>query len=113
VPVADLDARASAIAVRLTQPEGMRLLVADLGSPHDVLSWAIVNGGRRIAATIVWREVQVAELGSDGIVVAAPVEGRRDQFAGKHTTCGSEIGAATFGAVSRGVLAGWRRIDGR
>ena len=36
-------------------------------------------------------------------VVAAPVEGRREQFAGKHTVCGSAIGAATFGAVSCGV----------
>jgi adenosylcobinamide amidohydrolase len=224
VTVADLDAHASAIAVRLAQAGGMRLLVADLGSPRDVLSWAIVNGGQRIAATVVWREVRVAELGStveaatlmrdtlasvsapaavglltardvrryerervvrdgvdaeclatvglgnflaagdpttalstpvgtinllcrisvglteealveacavaveartaavltarlpspvtgrpatgtgtDCIVVAAPVEGRREQFAGKHTACGSAIGAATFGAVSRGV----------
>ena len=41
--------------------------------------------------------------GTDCIVVAAPVEGRREQFAGKHTVCGSAIGAATFGAVSCGV----------
>jgi len=41
--------------------------------------------------------------GTDCIVVAAPLGIRRERFAGKHTACGSAIGAAVFGAVSRGV----------
>jgi adenosylcobinamide amidohydrolase len=41
--------------------------------------------------------------GTDCIVMAAPATGRPDRFAGKHTACGSAIGAAVFGAVSRGV----------
>jgi adenosylcobinamide amidohydrolase len=46
--------------------------------------------------------------GTDCIVMAAPVGRRPDRFAGKHTACGSAIGAAVFGAVSRGV-ARWLR----
>jgi adenosylcobinamide amidohydrolase len=41
--------------------------------------------------------------GTDCIVVAAPASVRADPFAGKHTACGSAIGAAVFGAVARGV----------
>jgi adenosylcobinamide amidohydrolase len=41
--------------------------------------------------------------GTDCIVVAAPETTRPDRFAGKHTACGSAIGASVFGAVSRGV----------
>jgi adenosylcobinamide amidohydrolase len=37
------------------------------------------------------------------IVVAAPTSVGADRFAGKHTACGSAIGAAVFGAVARGV----------
>jgi len=40
-----------------------RALVVRLAGPHDVLSWAIVNGGRRAADMIVWREVRLDELG--------------------------------------------------
>jgi len=40
-----------------------RALVVPLGEPHDVVSWAIVNGGRRHAEHVVWREVRIAELG--------------------------------------------------
>jgi adenosylcobinamide amidohydrolase len=42
-----------------------RLLVVPLGAPHDVLSWAIVNGGRRVAREVVWREVVRGELGPE------------------------------------------------
>jgi len=103
VTVADLDACASAITIRLAETGFARLLVADLGALHDVRSWAIVNDGRRIASTVVWREVRLAELGPDRIVVAAPVEGCCEKLAGKHTACRSAIGAATFGVDSRGV----------
>jgi adenosylcobinamide amidohydrolase len=211
-------------AVRLVETDAWRALVVDLGAPHEVLSWAIVNGGRRRASAVAWREVRLAELGvnvdaasvlretlaklgvpeavglltardvrrheieralrhgieaecvatvglgnvlaagdpttagpsptgtinlvcrtsvalgeealleacalaaearpaavmaagirsplsgrpatgtgTDCIVVAAPCAGRRESFAGKHTDCGSAIGAAVFGAVARGV----------
>lgn len=39
-----------------------RLLVVRLGAPHAVLSWAIVNGGRRTTTEVVWHEVRDAEL---------------------------------------------------
>src|SRR4051812_45663 len=42
-----------------------RLLVVPFGAPHDVLSWAIVGGGRRVATEVVWREVVRGELGPD------------------------------------------------
>jgi adenosylcobinamide amidohydrolase len=51
-------------APRLTEGPP-RLLVVPLGGPHDVLSWAIVNGGRRQASAVVWREVALTELGPD------------------------------------------------
>ena len=43
-----------------------------LGAPHDVLSWAIVNGGRRVASDVVWREVVRGELGPEVDPVALP-----------------------------------------
>jgi adenosylcobinamide amidohydrolase len=39
-----------------------RLLVVRLGAPHAVLSWALVNGGRRTAAEVAWAEVRDDEL---------------------------------------------------
>lgn len=39
-----------------------RWLVVRLPGPHAVLSWAIVNGGRRTASAVAWREVRDAEL---------------------------------------------------
>ena len=39
-----------------------RALVVPLAGEHEVLSWAIVNGGRRRATCVVWREVRVSEL---------------------------------------------------
>ena len=45
-------------------PRG-RALVVPLGGEHEVLSWAVVNGGRRRATCVVWREVRLAELGPD------------------------------------------------
>jgi hypothetical protein len=36
---------------------GDRCLVLRLGSPHAVLSWAVLNGGRRTASEVVWCEV--------------------------------------------------------
>lgn len=41
--------------------EGCWLVVA-LGGPHQVLSWAVVGGGRRTASEVVWREVRDDEL---------------------------------------------------
>jgi adenosylcobinamide amidohydrolase len=42
-----------------------RALVVSLGGPHEVVSWAVVNGGRRQADAVVWREVRSGELGPD------------------------------------------------
>jgi adenosylcobinamide amidohydrolase len=39
-----------------------RWLVVRFPEPHAVLSWAIVNGGRRTATAVVWHEVRDAEL---------------------------------------------------
>ncbi len=39
-----------------------RWLVVRFPEPHAVLSWAIVNGGRRTATTVAWHEVRDAEL---------------------------------------------------
>ena len=39
-----------------------RWLVVRLPGPHAVLSWAIVNGGRRTASAVAWREVCDGEL---------------------------------------------------
>ena len=50
---------------RVVQLRGGRLLVVPLGGAHDVLSWAIVNGGRRQAFAVVWREVDLSELGPE------------------------------------------------
>jgi adenosylcobinamide amidohydrolase len=41
--------------------EGRRLVLR-LGAPHAVLSWAVVNGGRRTATEVVWWEVRGDEL---------------------------------------------------
>lgn len=42
-----------------------RFLVARLPGPHDVLSWAVVGGGRRRAETVAWHQVFNRELGPD------------------------------------------------
>ncbi|HEY7371401.1 MAG TPA: adenosylcobinamide amidohydrolase [Polyangia bacterium] len=218
----------SELGVEVVETAATRALVVRLGGLHDALSWAIVNGGRTQADTVVWREVRRGELGpavdagallretllqvgapravglmtardvrtyeieraerdgvqadclatvglgnllavgdptaappapagtinllcrvsigltdeglleataiaveartaavlaaklrsrasghpatgtgTDCIVVAARADVRRERFAGKHTACGSAIGAAVFGAVSRGV-GRWR-----
>jgi len=209
--------------VGLVDTAQARALVVRLGAPHDVLSWAIANGGRTRTDLVVWREVRATELGpavdarafmkdtlarlgaahavglltardvrrheleratrdgvvaeclatvglgnllavgdptmtrapvgtinllcrvsvglteealveasaiategrtaaviasglrspltgrpatgtgTDCIVIAAPTALRPEPFAGKHTACGSAIGAAVFGAVARGV----------
>lgn len=39
-----------------------RVLVVRLDAPHAVLSWAIVNGGRRSATEVAWHEVRDDEL---------------------------------------------------
>jgi adenosylcobinamide amidohydrolase len=48
-----------------TLVDGERVLVVPLGGPHEVLSWAVVNGGRRRADTVVWRFVRLGELDLD------------------------------------------------
>jgi adenosylcobinamide amidohydrolase len=42
-----------------------RFLVARFPSPHDVLSWAVVGGGRRRAEVVAWHQVVNRELGPD------------------------------------------------
>jgi adenosylcobinamide amidohydrolase len=42
-----------------------RFLVARLPGPHDVLSWAVVGGGRRRAEVVAWHQVVNRELGPD------------------------------------------------
>jgi adenosylcobinamide amidohydrolase len=42
-----------------------RVLVVRLGGPHELLSWAVLNGGRRRADTVVWRQVGERELDRD------------------------------------------------
>jgi adenosylcobinamide amidohydrolase len=49
--------------VRLESVGRGRALIVALDGPHEVLSWAIVNGGRRRADCVIWREVRLAELG--------------------------------------------------
>jgi adenosylcobinamide amidohydrolase len=39
-----------------------RTLVVRFAVPHQVLSWAIVGGGRRIARSVLWRHVNDHEL---------------------------------------------------
>jgi adenosylcobinamide amidohydrolase len=45
-----------------TLPTDRRTMVLRLGGPHAVLSWAIVNGGRRTVSEVVWCEVRNDEL---------------------------------------------------
>lgn len=52
---------ARAVSPPAARREG-RWLVVDLGGPHQVLSWAVVGGGRRTATEVVWREVRDDEL---------------------------------------------------
>lgn len=42
-----------------------RFLVARLPEPHEVLSWAVVGGGRRRAETVAWHQVFNRELGPE------------------------------------------------
>jgi len=56
--------RARLDAPRLLDAAG-RVLVVRLDGEHDVVSWAVVNGGRRRARAIVWRQVADDELGLD------------------------------------------------
>ena len=46
-------------------PSG-RVLIVPLNGAHEVISWAIVNGGRRRARSVVWRELRLAELDPHG-----------------------------------------------
>lgn len=49
------------MSVRLHRP----WLTFELGSPHRVLSWAVVNAGLVNARRILWREVRNADLPQD------------------------------------------------
>ena len=51
--------RAAPALVLETRPS---FLVAHLGAMHEVLSWAIVGGGRRQASVVAWHGVRNAEL---------------------------------------------------
>src|SRR5260370_39300729 len=46
-------------------PSG-RALIVPLNGAHEGISWAIVNGGRRRATSVVWRELRLAELDPHG-----------------------------------------------
>ena len=63
VTAADLAEAPFELDVRVIETAEMRALVVTLGGPHDVVSWAIVNGGRARADAVVWREVRLTELG--------------------------------------------------
>lgn len=60
---ADIAARSSELTVEVVETTLGRALVVRLGGAHEVLSWAIVNGGRSKTDSVVWREVGLAELG--------------------------------------------------
>lgn len=49
------------MSIRLHRP----WLTFDLGTPHRVLSWAVVNPGLVTARRILWREVRNADLPQD------------------------------------------------
>src|SRR3954452_10712717 len=59
----ELTERPSELGAEVVEMAASRALIVRLGEPHDVLSWAIVNGGRTKADLVVWREVRLAELG--------------------------------------------------
>jgi len=48
--------------VVLTSADASRALLVRFPFAHDVVSWAIVNGGRRRAQAVVWREVRPQDL---------------------------------------------------
>jgi adenosylcobinamide amidohydrolase len=58
--------RSAAWQARETTPELRQaagpVLLVPLGGPHEVLSWAVVNGGRRQSSAVVWRQVALDEL---------------------------------------------------
>jgi adenosylcobinamide amidohydrolase len=70
-------------------------LIVPLGAPHEVISWAIVNGGRLRADTVVWREVFLSELGPDIDARAVLV----DTLAA--TECAGAVGLLTARDVRR------------
>jgi len=53
--------RAVGASVALTD----RWIVADLGVEHQVLSWAIIGGGKQTTNKVVWLEVANKDLGVD------------------------------------------------
>jgi len=55
--------RPSDLGVEVIETASARALVVRLGSVHEALSWAIVNGGHTNTDVVVWREVRLAELG--------------------------------------------------
>jgi hypothetical protein len=59
----EIAARPSDLGVTVVETAALRALVVRLNGPHDLLSWAIVNGGRTKTDVVVWREVRLAELG--------------------------------------------------
>ena len=59
----ELAERPSEIGAEVVETATSRALIVRLGEPHEVLSWAIVNGGRTKTDLVVWREVRLAELG--------------------------------------------------
>lgn len=55
-----------------------RLLAVRFARPHDVLSWAIVGGGRRTAEAVAWWQVRNAEL-DEHTDAAALLRGRLEE----------------------------------
>jgi len=54
---------ANDFTLRVVETAAWRALVVDLAEPHEAVSWAIVNGGRRRVTAVAWREVRLDELG--------------------------------------------------
>ncbi len=82
-----------------------RWLVVRLPVPHAVLSWAIVNGGRRTASAVAWHEVRESELRPP--VDPARLLSTRLAAAGH----GDAVGLLTSASVARHVVTE-RTFDG-
>jgi len=75
-----------------------RWLVVRFPVPHAVLSWAIVNGGRRTATAVAWHEVRDAELRPP----VSPARLLRDRLAAAGLD--GAVGLLTSRALSRHVV---------
>lgn len=93
------------LALEVRRASEERLLVVRLGAPHAVLSWAIVNGGRRTATEVVWHEVRDDELRPP----VDPVALLRERLAGAGVP--GAVGLLTSRSLSARVVAR-RSVEG-